>query len=302
MLAAVLLIAGQIADILDLEPLLDQIAQQTKALFGYRNVALLLVEGDMLEYRACAGEQTERLGTTLPRDEDSFPAQALRLGMPIHSHKMHETHAHVATFPLIGDAQPYGVIELERTGADGWNAGELEALTALARQSTLAIQNAQRHMATQQHLRERALLEQIRISMVGQPSLSDLLHDLVEKVKDMLGYSLVSLYALRGEHLLLKHQVGYSALPSQLNWNNGALGKTARIGTPVLQYQAALDHSEHAAAVTSSLCVAFRAGGIVYGVLCIESTGLRLLDSTDQRLLLALADQVDMALEYNQLY
>ena len=57
-LAAVLQIAGQIAGILDLEPLLDQIAQQTKALLGYRDVALLLVEGDMLAYRACAGEQT----------------------------------------------------------------------------------------------------------------------------------------------------------------------------------------------------------------------------------------------------
>jgi signal transduction histidine kinase/ActR/RegA family two-component response regulator len=300
MLATVLLIAGEIAGMLDLEPLLDQVAQLTKARFGYRDVALLLLEGDTLAYRACAGQHTDRLGTTLARDEDSLSAQALRLGMPIHSHGPHETQ--MATFPLIGDAQPYGVIELERSDADGWSAGELEALAALARQAALAIQNAQRHMTTQQHLRERALLEQIRTSMVGQPSLSALLHDLVEKVKHMLGYSLVSLYALRGEHLLLKHQVGYSALPSQLSWNNGALGQAARIGTPILQYQAALDDTEHATAVTSSLCVALRAGGIVYGVLCIESIGLRLLDSSDQRLLLALADQVDMALEYNQLY
>ena len=44
------------------------------------------------------------------------------------------------------------------------------------------------------------------------------------------------------------------------------------------------------------------AGGVVYGILCIESTGPRLLDTDDQRRLLALADQVDMAIEYNQLY
>src|SRR5688500_15597651 len=69
MLAAVLQIAGQIAGISYVEPLLDQIAQQTKALLGYREVALLLIEGDMLVYRACAGEQA-RLGTCLPRDGD----------------------------------------------------------------------------------------------------------------------------------------------------------------------------------------------------------------------------------------
>jgi len=54
--------------------------------------------------------------------------------------------------------------------------------------------------------------------------------------------------------------------------------------------------------VTSSLCVALRAGGVVYGIICIESTGPRPLTTDDQRRLLALADQVDMAIEYNQLY
>ena len=50
MLAAVLQITGQIAGILDLEPLLDQIAQPDQgALLGYREVALLLLEdGNML--------------------------------------------------------------------------------------------------------------------------------------------------------------------------------------------------------------------------------------------------------------
>ena len=295
MLATVLQIAGQITGILDLEPLLNQVAQQTKVHFGYRDVALLMVNGDMLAYRACAGEHARRLGTSLPRDEDSLPAQALRLGAPIHT-------ARVAAFPLLGDTQSYGVIELERSGINRWSAAELEALTALARQVVIAIQNAQQHMAAQQHVRELALLDRIRASVVSQPSLPDLLHDVVDKITTMLGYSLVSLYMLRGELLLLKHQVGYSTLPSQLNWNDGALGEVARTGIPVLQRVAALAGTEHTRAVTSSLCVALRAGGVVYGIVCIESTGPRPLTTDDQRRLLALADQVDMVIEYNQLY
>ncbi len=296
LLATVLQITGQITGILDLEPLLDRIAQQTKALLGYREVALLLVEDDLLLYRACAGEQAARLGTGLPCDEDSLPAQALRHGTPIYA-----DHTSIAAFPLIGDAQPYGVIELERA-VGHWSAAELETLTALAHQAAIAIQNAQRYMAAQDAVRELALLDQIRASVVGQPSLPDLLRDVVDKITTLLGYPLVSLYTLRGEQLLFKHQVGYLTLPGRLSWNDGALGRAARTGTPVLQRAAALADTEHAADVTSSLCVPLRAGGIVYGIVCIESTGPRLLDTNDQRRLLALADQVDMAIEYNQLY
>jgi signal transduction histidine kinase/putative methionine-R-sulfoxide reductase with GAF domain len=294
--ATVLQIAGQFAGILDLDPLLDQIARQTQMLLSYE-VALLLVEGDTLTYCAIAGEHNAVLGADLPLNGDSLPAQALRLGAPVLA-----AQANVAAFPLIGDEQPAGVIELARAGAGGFRFAELEALTALARQAALAIQTARRHTAAQRCVRELALLEQIRSSVVGQPNLPDLLRDVVDKVAMILGYSLVSLYTLRGEQLLLKHQIGYASLPSRLDWNDGALGQAARTGTPVLRRVAALASTEHAKAVTSSLCVALRGGGVVYGILCIENTGPHLLDADDQRLLLALADQVDMAIEYNQLY
>jgi GAF domain-containing protein len=276
MLAAVLQITGQIAGILDLEPLLAQLAQQTRAQFGYSSVALLLVEGDMLMYRACAGEQTQRLGLGLPCDAESLPARALRRGKPIHT-------VNRAAFPICGDTQPYGVIELERANAGRWGIAELDALAALARQAGIAIQNAQQHMAARQQVRELALLDQIRASVVSQPSLPDLLHDVVDKIAAMLGYSLVSLYTLRGEQLLLKHQLGYSSLPGQLNWNDGALGEAARTGIPMLQRGPAHSGTEHAANVTSSLCVALRAGGVVFGIVCIESAAPRLLTTNDQR-------------------
>jgi signal transduction histidine kinase/putative methionine-R-sulfoxide reductase with GAF domain len=295
MLAAVLQITGQIAGILDLEPLLNQLAQQTRVQFGYHSVALLLVEGDMLMYRAYAGEQAQRLGLGLPCDAASLPAQALRRGKLIHI-------GNRAAFPLCGDTQPYGVIELERANAGRWGVAELDALTALARQAGIAIQNALQHMAARQQVRELALLDQIRASVVSQPSLPDLLHDVVDKIAAMLGYSLVSLYTLRGEQLLLKHQLGYASLPGQLNWNDGALGEAARTGIPKLLRSPAHSGTEHTANVTSSLCVALRAGGVVYGIVCIESAAPRLLTTDDQRRLLALADQVDMVIEYNQLY
>jgi signal transduction histidine kinase len=296
LLAAVLQIAGQIAGILEIDLLLDQIARQTQMLLGYRKVALLLAEGDTLAYRAVAGEHSALPGDCLPLDGGSLPARALRLGAP-----MQAARARSVAFPLIGDECAYGVLETTRAGGR-WSDAELEALAALARQAALAIQNARRHTAAQRRVRELALLDQIRSSVAGQPSLPDLLRDVVDKMATILGYSLVSLYTLRGEQLLLQHQNGYAALPDRLDWNSGPLGQVARTGTPLLLHAAMLPGTEHAAAVLSSLCVALRAGGVVYGILCVESARPRLLDSGDQRLLLALADQVDMAIEYNQLY
>src|SRR5690349_538170 len=83
LLATLLHITGRFAGILEFEPLIEQIACQTQALLGCREVALLIVEGDQLVYRACAGQSLGQLGDPLPLHGDSLPAQALRLGTPV---------------------------------------------------------------------------------------------------------------------------------------------------------------------------------------------------------------------------
>src|SRR5262245_25156487 len=117
-LAAVLQIAG----ILEIDPLVDRITQQTQALLGYRDVALLLVEDDTLAYRACAGEQA-RLGSHIALHGDSMPAQALRSGVPVWA-----PSSNTAAFPFISDERSYGVLEIARSGADRWSDTEIEAL------------------------------------------------------------------------------------------------------------------------------------------------------------------------------
>ncbi|HEU5103800.1 MAG TPA: GAF domain-containing protein, partial [Roseiflexaceae bacterium] len=290
-------IVGQFAGILEFEPLIEQIARQTQAHLRCREVALLIQEGDQLVYRARAGQESGQLGDSVPLQSDSLPAQALRLGAPVQA-----AQASMAALPLLVAEQLYGVIELARDGADRWSDADLEALAELAHHAALAIRNARQHAAAQRRVRELSLLDQLRTSVAGQASLPDLLRDVVEKVAATLGYSHVSLYTLRGEQLLLKHSIGYATPPSRLDWNDGPLGQAARTGTPVLQCRAALVGATPTTTVTSSLCVTLRAGGVVYGVLCVEGAGPRPLDADDQHILLALAEQIDMAIEYNQLY
>src|SRR5689334_1541426 len=66
LLATLLQITGQFAGILEFDPLIEQIVQQTQALLGCREVALLLVDGDRLVYHARAGQASGQLGDQLP--------------------------------------------------------------------------------------------------------------------------------------------------------------------------------------------------------------------------------------------
>jgi signal transduction histidine kinase/ActR/RegA family two-component response regulator len=301
-LAAALQIAAQIAGKLDLDPLLDTIARRIQTVFGYQRASVLLHEDALLIYRAVAGGRGAPLGTRVALESERLPAQAVRRRIPVLSSNPAAERANTAAFPLIGDEQIYGVLEIQRNSSEIWSDAEMEALAALTRQAALAIQNARRYAETQRRARALTLLDQIRSSIAAQPSLPELLRDIVEQLATALGYPQVSLHTLHGEKLLLQHQVGYAALPSSLSWNDGPRGQVARTGQPLLQPAPAPNGQGNQVVVGSSLYVALRAGGVVCGVLCVESAGGRALDTEDQQLLLALADQLDIAIEFSQVY
>jgi signal transduction histidine kinase/CheY-like chemotaxis protein len=314
LLAVAFEISRQIVGILDLDTLSNAITQQVQTEFACRYVALLLPEGDMLARRAYAGvsEQLPELRVSLA--SSSLAAQA-------YSHAQIALNAQncdldppsvpkasVVAIPLLAGEEPLGVVELWRGNDESWSDLELEALTVLSRQIALTLVNVGRYAEAERHARDLMLLDQIRSSLAAQPSLPELLHDVVEQTASALSYPLVSLYMLRGEWLQLLHQVGYpgvgAGLSERRSLTDGALGQVVRTNQPVRLRTTALLRYELAEAlgITSSLSIPIRAGRVVCGVLTVESMGARILDQGDQQLLMALADQVAVAMEFSHLY
>ncbi len=314
LLAAAFKIARHIAGILDLDKLSNEITQQLHAEFACSYVALLLPEGDMLARRAFAG--TPEL---LPELRVSFSSTSLSAQAYTHAQLVSRAQdrdrnppaapqACVVAIPLLADDKPLGVVELWRADDQPWSDLELEALTDLSHQVALAIGNVWRYAEAQRHTRDLVLLDQIHSSLAVQPSLPDLLHNLVEQTASVLNYPLASLYMLQGEWLQLLHQVGYASVGANLSdrrsLTDGAFGKVVRTNQPVRLPTTALLRYELAEAlgVTSSLLIPIRAGRVVCGVLTVESMGARTLDEGDLQLLMALADQVAVAMEFSHLY
>ncbi|MBI4630500.1 MAG: PAS domain S-box protein, partial [Chloroflexi bacterium] len=67
-----------------------------------------------------------------------------------------------------------------------------------------------------QHERERDLLDKVRATLARELDLSTVLRTVVEAVAETFGYALVSLYLLRGEMLVLQHQIGYAEVFNEI--------------------------------------------------------------------------------------
>jgi len=314
LLATAFKISRRIAGILDLGKLSDEITHQIQVEFACRYVALLLPEGDMLARRGFAGTPEQLPEVRVSFSSSSLSAQAYTraqitlIAQNSDLNPLTLPKACVAAIPLLADDQPLGVVELWRASDEPWSDLELEALTDLSHQIALAIINVRRYSEAQRHTRDLMLLEQIHSSLAVQPSLPELLHELVEQTASVLSYPLVSLYMLRGEWMHLLHQVGYTSVGAGLSDRRsltyGVFGKVVRTNQPVRLPTTALLRYELAEAlgVTSSLSIPIRAGRVVCGVLTVESIGARVLDQGDQQLLMALADQVAVAMEFSHLY
>ena len=120
----------------------------------------------------------------------------------------------------------------------------------------------------------------------------------------MFGYTQVSMYLLEGDVLYLQHQVGYDTPYFQLKLDQGVIGRTVREGRPVLIDQVRSDPAYMAAVsdVTSEICVPLFDQSRVVGAFNIESRGGIRLTEDDYRLMIVLAEHVNIAIERARLH
>ena len=147
------------------------------------------------------------------------------------------------------------------------------------------------------------LLEQVGATIANETSLHTIIRTVVEVTSQHFGYSMVSLYLLEGDSLVLQHDVGYDKVVHRLPISRGVMGHVARTG----QARLIEDPSEFADfifpvdGVTSEVCVPIFDSGCVVGVLDVETVHEERLGPHDLRLLSVLADKVSVALSRSRL-
>jgi diguanylate cyclase (GGDEF)-like protein/PAS domain S-box-containing protein len=151
---------------------------------------------------------------------------------------------------------------------------------------------------------ELALLDQVRQALASELELPLIFRTVVEGIVQTFGYTQVSIYLIEGEVLVLQYQVGYDHVIERIPLTQGVSGRVVRSQQPVLLEDVKDDPAflGAMAGITSEVCVPLFDLGRVAGVLNVESTlGVRLSEA-DLDLMVALGEQIGIALGRARLY
>jgi len=152
--------------------------------------------------------------------------------------------------------------------------------------------------------RELALIGNVRNAMAQELDLPALLRSVVESIADSFGYTLVNLYLIEEDALILQHQVGYERVISKIALTEGVSGRVARTGKPVFleNVRTEPDFLGAIEGIVSEICIPLFDAGRVAGVLNVESTKGTKLTEADLKLLTALGEHIGIAIGRARLF
>jgi diguanylate cyclase (GGDEF)-like protein len=208
--------------------------------------------------------------------------------------------------PMLDKEHLLGVIYVESVRKNELNQDDLQTLQTLANQVATSIQKARLQSRTQEHLQVLTTLQSISRAVTSSLDLDEILHNVIQLLKDSFGYTYLGIYVLEGDILHLGAQLGYpeDMLIPEIAITRGVVGRTARTKETQLirDVEADSEFLRGSYEVKSEVAVPLLKEGQVLGVLNVESNRHRPLDENDVNLLNALAGSVAIAIDNARLH
>ncbi len=179
-------VGGAITSMLDLDAVLHQITDITKARFGHYSVGIALLEGDQLVFRSgsTVGESGvrfayEQLSVSLTH-KVSLVAKAGRTGRPILADDTNADPLYMPTselpdtrcelsLPIKAKGRVIGVLDVQSDRPFAYDQTDVALLQSLADQAGVAIQNARLYEEIEQQLGEQTILFNASQSLANAP-------------------------------------------------------------------------------------------------------------------------------------
>jgi len=294
----------------NLQDLLRTIVEAVAATFGYTQVSLYLRQGDKSVLQHQVGY--DHVITEVPMGE-GVVSRVLLTGQPILIKDAQsdpdflgaiDNIASEVCVPLFDRGVAAGILNVESVNGVRLTEADLGLLVAVADHASVALARTRLYAEAQRQAQELALLDRVRSSLAQQLELPGVYRASVEAVAATFGYTQVSFYVLVHDKLILQHQVGYENPFVEIDLMQGVIGHVAATGKPVLvgdvstdpRYRAAYDN------ITSEVCVPVKDRDRVTSVLNIESVQGVTLTEADLALMVALSDQIGVAIGRARLY
>jgi len=302
---------------LDLAELLERIVghatQLVKASFGW----LYLVDSaeDVVEVKVATGSLKPLIGTRLQRGEglaghvwvtgqplviEDYPAWSGR--SPQYPQDMLQS---ALGLPLKSGSEVIGVLGVSQSDSTRkYNDDDADVLNRFAQLASIALENARLYAGLERRAQELVLFDNVRTALARDLDLPDILRDVVETVAQTFSYTQVSVYLLRDDVLQLHHEVGFRSIFTEIPITSGITGRAARTRQAILvqdvrtdpDFQGPIDD------ITSEVCIPLFDQDRVFGALNVESTSGVKLGEADLRLLKALGEHINIAIQRARLY
>jgi signal transduction histidine kinase/DNA-binding response OmpR family regulator len=200
--------AGQI---LDLEVLLPQVVDLIKQTFAYDHAQIFLMDemDDYAMLRASTGEagrQLLEIQHKLAKGSDSVIGQVTSIGQPTialdtaDANVVHKPNPYLPltrsemALPLIIQDRVVGALDVQSNQPNAFNDEDIRALTTLAAQISVAIDNANLYQSAQEQADKMGFLFEVTSAATAAESLEEALNIVAARLHQMLGALSVTLY------------------------------------------------------------------------------------------------------------
>src|SRR5438128_9949484 len=307
LLATQIEINHQINSILDLDELLQKIAELTNRIIPYEIFAIFLVDDEKQELflRFAIGHPPEvvknlriKLGDgvtgTAAMERTTVVVDDVRK-YPRYIEAVKNARSELAV-PLVSQNKVVGVLDIESPEPGYFRDEQVKLLNLLASQIAIAIENARLYQSERRNRELLALLYEISLEMSSTLETDELVHKIAAAVKQKINYHSFSIFLLDEKQGLLrpKFVIRSNERENQklvLPLGTGRIGNAAKMNVPLRIDDVTRDarylnvHTE----TRSELVVPLTSKGRVVGVVDLESTRAGYFSEYHERRLMTLA-------------
>ncbi len=322
-------------NILDLEILLSRLVELIQESFGYDHVQIFLMdeEHDWALLRASTGEAGQKLLSIdhkLQKGSDSIIGQVTAKAEPAIAldtadagvvHKPNPylplTRSEMA-LPIMLKNEVVGALDVQSNLPNAFNEEDISALTTLAAQIAVALDNANLYKASQEQAERMGFLFNVTQGAAAAPSLEDTLETIVRRLYDELNVLSTTIYLRRvyvdertdKQHSTMRAAVSAGSdhpiedLPEiRFDDETHIFSDIVHANQP-LQLGDLTEEDRYTLAAQnarSALIVPLRSGGEIIGVVTLESVRVNGFGDDEIRLLEALAGSTSAVIQSTQL-
>ncbi len=310
-------VGRQIASSLDEKEILQRSIDAVVNRFGYAEAAISIYAGDeMMEVTAIAGTQDfgyspgfrQKIGkgiighTALIRK--TYIAKNVAEDPYYFSNDKH--YGSAICIPFFNDKELFGVLYVESLDADAINNDDIITLETLVNHISSSLQRAALYSKAQEHLRVMSTVQSVSRVVASSLDLETIFETVVHELKNSFGYTHVSIYLLKDDHLHLGAQVGYpeEMVIHKIHISQGVSGRT--IKTKTVQFiqdtskEPAFLRADHD--LRSEICAPLLKENIVLGMINVEGDANRMLTQDDVELLTTLSGPIALAVDNARLH